>query len=419
MKLILILVPVLLLLVVVAAGDAGDCEPWSCGDLHNISYPFSLKGDPRNNCGPPEYELACENNRAILYLYHGSYYVLSINYLDLTMRVVDTGLQLHNCSSLPRHSLTLYNFTNRQDPYQLDYRYIEQPFVFLNCGFNGVVDTSQYVDMSPCINTSSSSPKNLRNYSSSNYYVVWRAYRGDIKEGCTIELVYSAFISDSTNITTYYDIHRQMLKGVALSWSNLLCVPCFHRGYEGCAIHQLNGLSSPFNCYDRRSSCGMLRPIPYWLAKVYDILGITYLYPERMDKYKRAALSIEITGTVLLFLLPGRTACGILWVRDTPPKADSDAGRRCDGQRPSERESGERRGGEHRTKRGVDLAPLRSHFFLHGGRPERQRPPGQSPEIPLRRVEATEGGGGRGRGGELVLPSTAVDGGKMNFPPPL
>ncbi|KAK9116430.1 hypothetical protein Sjap_015377 [Stephania japonica] len=36
---------------------------------------------------------------------------------------------------------------------------------------------------------------------------------------------------------------------------------------------------------------------------------------------------------------------------------------------------------------------------------------------PLCRVEATEGGGGRGRGGELVLPSTTVNGGKMNFPP--
>ncbi|KAK9145080.1 hypothetical protein Sjap_004983 [Stephania japonica] len=50
---------------------------------------------------------------------------------------------------------------------------------------------------------------------------------------------------------------------------------------------------------------------------------------------------------------------------------------------------------------------------------QRRRPPGRPPEIPRRRVEATEGGGDRGRGGELVLPSTAAsDGGKMNFPPP-
>ncbi|KAK9096670.1 hypothetical protein Sjap_022167 [Stephania japonica] len=36
---------------------------------------------------------------------------------------------------------------------------------------------------------------------------------------------------------------------------------------------------------------------------------------------------------------------------------------------------------------------------------------------PLCRVEATGGGGGRGRGGELVLPSIPVNGGKMNFLP--
>ncbi|KAK9130598.1 hypothetical protein Sjap_011085 [Stephania japonica] len=36
---------------------------------------------------------------------------------------------------------------------------------------------------------------------------------------------------------------------------------------------------------------------------------------------------------------------------------------------------------------------------------------------PLRRVKATEGEGGRGRGGEHKLPSMTVDGGKMNFPP--
>ncbi|KAK9123470.1 hypothetical protein Sjap_013072 [Stephania japonica] len=38
-------------------------------------------------------------------------------------------------------------------------------------------------------------------------------------------------------------------------------------------------------------------------------------------------------------------------------------------------------------------------------------------EGPLRRVEVTEGGGGRGRGGEHKLPSTTVNGGKTNFPP--
>ncbi|KAK9103853.1 hypothetical protein Sjap_021107 [Stephania japonica] len=335
MKLILLLLPVLLLLVViVAAGDAGDCEAWSCGDLHNISYPFSLKGDPRHNCGHPEYELACENNRTILYLYHGSYYVLSINYLNLTMRVVDTGLQPHNCSSLPRHSLSPYNFTSLQEPYLLDY--YGQPFVFLNCGFNGVVDTSQYVDMSPCINTSSSSPKNPRN-SSSNYYVVWTTSLGDIKEGCTIELSVASMlhvtflfdidpikrkkIYESLNITTYYGIHREMLKGVVLSWYNLPCLPCFHRG-RGCSFDRYIGPSTPVSCYIictkplESIRCFFVDYLFHdvlfdWAGKFRDILGMGK-YTPIVDQYKRAALSIEITGIVLVFVLVGRTACGIL-----------------------------------------------------------------------------------------------------------
>ncbi|KAK9097600.1 hypothetical protein Sjap_023097 [Stephania japonica] len=53
-----------------------------------------------------------------------------------------------------------------------------------------------------------------------------------------------------------------------------------------------------------------------------------------------------------------------------------------------------------------------------------RRPPreaatsGRRREI-LRRVKATEGEGGRGRGGEHKLPSMCVDGGKMNFPLPI
>ncbi|KAK9103850.1 hypothetical protein Sjap_021104 [Stephania japonica] len=256
MKLLLLqLLLLLLAVVVVVVGEADEdqCEPWSCGDLHNISYPFRLKGDPRINCGHPDYELACENNRAILYLYHGSYYVLSISYHNLIIRVVDTGLQPHNCSSLTRHSLTRYNFSNEQDPYQLN---VIPVFVFLNCGIDVVIDSSQYVDMSPCINTSSSVPKNPRN-SSSNYYVVWTSSPNDIKDRCTVELIAPSTtemmaFSRSLKIKTYYEIHRELSKGVVLSWSNLLCRHCFHRRRQ-CLVPRYpsdkwNGLSTPLSC---------------------------------------------------------------------------------------------------------------------------------------------------------------------------
>ncbi|KAK9143961.1 hypothetical protein Syun_013361 [Stephania yunnanensis] len=310
--------------------------------LRNISHPFRLKGDPRINCGLPDYELACENNRAILYLYHGSYYVLSISYNNYSMRVVDTGLQPHNCSSLPRHSLTPYNFTNDldpnglHDPYGLPYVYPNDDrilFVFVNCGTIDAVNSSDYyyVDTSPCINASSS-PKNPRN--SSSNYVIWRFFDDPvvvIKEGCTIELMVagsrtgSNFKNESHNITTYYDTHREMLKGVELSWSVLLCQPCFHRGRQ-CYVNQdPNGLFVPDCSHHVIVSlfcdAGFFEYFHGVLGEkirnIFRNIFGTRLYTPyknvKNDKYRSSTLSIELTGTVLVFVLGGRAACGILW----------------------------------------------------------------------------------------------------------
>ncbi|KAF8020148.1 hypothetical protein BT93_G0756 [Corymbia citriodora subsp. variegata] len=100
------------------------CAPSSCGKIQNISYSFQLKGDPKN-CGHPKYELACEKNCLVLYMYAGRYYVKAIHYHDYLneesfsdyMTVVDDGLQKGNCLSLPRYSLAYSNFSNSIRPY--------------------------------------------------------------------------------------------------------------------------------------------------------------------------------------------------------------------------------------------------------------------------------------------------------------
>lgn len=50
----------------------------SCGDLHNISYPFRLEDDPAG-CGDADYQLSCENNKTILEFNSGKYYVKNIS----------------------------------------------------------------------------------------------------------------------------------------------------------------------------------------------------------------------------------------------------------------------------------------------------------------------------------------------------
>ncbi|KAM1263301.1 hypothetical protein ACFXTH_028309 [Malus domestica] len=67
-----------------AKDDRHHCAPSSCGIITNISYPFRLKHDP-DNCGDQWYNLSCENNRTVLYLYSGKYHVQAINYDNYTV----------------------------------------------------------------------------------------------------------------------------------------------------------------------------------------------------------------------------------------------------------------------------------------------------------------------------------------------
>ena len=59
------------------------CSASSCGNIHNISFPFRLKTDPEN-CGDFSLELSCENNRTVLYISRGKYYVQEISYNNYT-----------------------------------------------------------------------------------------------------------------------------------------------------------------------------------------------------------------------------------------------------------------------------------------------------------------------------------------------
>uniref|UniRef100_A0A0D9UW37 Protein kinase domain-containing protein n=1 Tax=Leersia perrieri TaxID=77586 RepID=A0A0D9UW37_9ORYZ len=107
------------LLGVVAAADVGGggqqnynllqkCPPFSCGDLHNISYPFRLQGDTRDcGIGPlPWYDLSCSSSgKATIQINTRTYYVSSINYTDLSFFVIDANLQDDDTNSsclLPR-----------------------------------------------------------------------------------------------------------------------------------------------------------------------------------------------------------------------------------------------------------------------------------------------------------------------------
>ena len=195
----------------------------SCGNIPDMRYPFRLKDD-RPRCGERKYELACENNRTILQLNSGRYYVEEINYTRETIRVVDTGLKKDDCSSLPLHSLTYANFSYG-DPYRLSYETSDVNFV--DC--EAPINSSLYIDMAPCRRNSSpnSSLSSMQTYS---YVVVKDMALSDLEDSCSVGLVVGFSTTGQKIDNSLPDIHNRLLYGTDLRWCNCVlfffCTPC-------------------------------------------------------------------------------------------------------------------------------------------------------------------------------------------------
>ncbi|KAE9464757.1 hypothetical protein C3L33_03338, partial [Rhododendron williamsianum] len=130
--LLLLLLLLLLFSVTCSYGNQNQEFINSCGDIHNISFPFQLQGDPSNTCNDEFYTLSCdENNRTVLHLFSRKYYVKSINYTGSSIRLVHVGFQSNDiCSSFPPSSLTFRDFFPASVPYGVP---DVSSVVFLSC----------------------------------------------------------------------------------------------------------------------------------------------------------------------------------------------------------------------------------------------------------------------------------------------
>ncbi|THG11467.1 hypothetical protein TEA_007234 [Camellia sinensis var. sinensis] len=168
-----------------------NCVPSSCGNNDNITHPFRLKGYPKK-CGDKAYELECENNRTVLHLFSGKYYVEEIDNHNKTIRVVEVGIHKDACSSLPLYSLTADNFTRTYNyfygyPFLMKYAY-DRPLVvvFMNC--ENPVKSSLYIE-----NNRGSCTKGGGNSSGSvkgqYLYVVGDLKVSDVADLCSAEMM--------------------------------------------------------------------------------------------------------------------------------------------------------------------------------------------------------------------------------------
>ncbi|XP_052194899.1 rust resistance kinase Lr10-like [Diospyros lotus] len=262
---ILLLLPPLIIILVnensyaksFLSSSSSKCQPnfnSSCGSLPNISYPFRLKHDPKG-CGLKQYELACENNRPILYLLAGKYYVLDINYKNETIRVVDVGIDQHNCSSLPLHSLPLANLPSEYPIFFVDFLTV---VMLVNCQRPIKSGDYSYVDLaagsnSNCFNNYSFSRRNH------SYMLVGHDLTmSKVTESCTVKAVVP--VADEPFLggrnLSLLDFHNAMANGFELYY---IYGPCpkewshFH-----CLMEGIRMLTIEFFFYETLVWCGYL-----------------------------------------------------------------------------------------------------------------------------------------------------------------
>lgn len=220
------------------SGQDQLCQPSSCGDMLNISDPFRLKGDP-SGCGDRRYELSCENNRTIINLYKGKYYVEEINYKNFRIRVVDPGLNKGNCLSTPLYRLTPNNFSY-DDPYAWPYYWRFRTTVLMGC--SKPISDNNFIPITPC--NSSNLPYHYALSGDGEFLKV-----GDLPGSCTIgKTMFSEMetASESGN-RSMSSLQDQLLRGIELSFLQIRCYrECQVKG-NGC---DMNYTVNSVKCYD-------------------------------------------------------------------------------------------------------------------------------------------------------------------------
>ena len=169
------------------------CSASSCGNIHNISFPFRLKTDPAN-CGLQGYELSCENDRTVIHAIVGKYYVQEISYNNYTIRIVASGIQKNNFFSTPNYSLhrdnfnSWYGYTTYQLKNTVSGRYPElsRSLVWMSC--EKPVNSPLYLDTSTCnYNNNSSSISDSKRY---RYVTVGITNVSEVEDSCQVEKMF-------------------------------------------------------------------------------------------------------------------------------------------------------------------------------------------------------------------------------------
>ncbi|PNY03513.1 receptor-like protein kinase, partial [Trifolium pratense] len=212
------------------------------------------------------YELSCENNVTTLTLFSGKYYVKSINYKNYTIRVVDPGTKVGDCSSIPRYFLAKSNFTSyynseyHGDPYEVGHQSWLGHITYLNCS-KRVKNDPMYVDTSPCVKWNSKGHV---------YAIAGDIKTGSLNVGCQVKLIamssapalkpnfqnhhiktgslnfgcQAKFVARTVHEQqnySYLEIHEMLSYGFYVSWLRRGCEDYCDVNQQNCYLSQRTG----------------------------------------------------------------------------------------------------------------------------------------------------------------------------------
>ncbi|KAB2012603.1 hypothetical protein ES319_D09G102000v1 [Gossypium barbadense] len=244
---------ILLFIPIQARNHPPPCST-SCGDIHNIGYPFRLKRDPPH-CGDPDYELYCDNhNRTILNFHAGLYYVNNISYAQRLIRLVDINLAAGNCG-LPFRSLGLEEVVGDGRYYR---KYFSPHATFVRCSKE---INSMGSSMVPCLSGNTS--RVYLNYT--NYML----YDSHITSACDIIAMVLSDHKVDQFPSSYEEIQRTLQLGFDLRWA----VECRDCRADGGYCQFPTQESSRFHCSKEDDYATQLRNAILFLAYVF-VIGL-------------------------------------------------------------------------------------------------------------------------------------------------
>ncbi|XP_016445100.1 rust resistance kinase Lr10-like isoform X2 [Nicotiana tabacum] len=279
---------------IVKAQNVTHCTS-SCGDIHNISFPFRLKADP-HNCGDSRFELDCQNNRTVISLSTfissdaGIYNVLEINYDNFIIRAIDPGVEhqiSRNCTTSPNNFRMFAPTASAFDSISSN-----RPILYVNC--LATVKSSSYVETTFC----GSQNKTTTTSSESHSYLTTGQDMtiSDLAENCSVEMVaWTSARGLSVDNNSLSSIHAALTDGFELSWKRaFMCRECEARG-AFCSEDDGYSCSNP--CY---SYWVMERiPLPCRLShngvsilSLRSLFGLVFLIALIVYKWRRQHLSM-------------------------------------------------------------------------------------------------------------------------------